>query len=240
MNNNEVLKYVEDSEILFKEWERSKGTVGAVEIDHSTGVFVKDGVVCPDEWFSQSIRPLFLLKEAHGGESDWDLINSYLLNEDYKTTNLWKRVSIWTKGIFNSTSEKIERFDNDDVDVKHFSNKYLRKIAVVNIKKSKGESSSQKDNIESYAKFDKARLKQQIEICDPTIIVCGYTASMLNMVMDVADASSGAYSYHIKVKGHDVLVLNYWHPANRYPDLMNYYGLMGIYQEALKNKDVLL
>lgn len=43
-------------------------------------------------------------------------------------------------------------------------------------------------------------------------------------------------AYHITLNGHDVLVLDYWHPANQYPDIMNYYGLMSIYQQALKNK----
>ena len=41
--------------------------------------------------------------------------------------------------------------------------------------------------------------------------------------------------YHVSLNGHDVLVLDYWHPANQYPDIMNYYGLMGIYQQALRS-----
>ncbi len=33
---------------------------------------------------------------------------------------------------------------------------------------------------------------------------------------------------------------DYRHPANQYPAIMNYYGLMGIYRESLKKKAVTL
>lgn len=41
--------------------------------------------------------------------------------------------------------------------------------------------------------------------------------------------------YNMKLNGHNVLVLDYWHPANQYPEQMNYYGLAAIYQLALRN-----
>ena len=86
--------------------------------------------------------------------------------------------------------------------------------------------------------FDKTRLKRQLELCDPTVIICGYTSSILESIMDCKNKhDSSNLSYHISSNGHDVLVINYWHPANRYPDLMNYYGLMGIYHTALNDKE---
>ncbi len=41
-------------------------------------VFVKDGIVNPDKWVTQEIKPMFLLKEAYGGKESWDLINDHI------------------------------------------------------------------------------------------------------------------------------------------------------------------
>ena len=43
--------------------------------------------------------------------------------------------------------------------------------------------------------------------------------------------------YTIRLDQRDVLVLDYWHPVNQYPDIMNYYSLMAIYQKALKDRE---
>ena len=45
----------------------------------------------------------------------------------------------------------------------------------------------------------------------------------------------GEWYYFMQLNGHDVLVLDYFHPSYRPPYLMKYYGLMGIYQMALND-----
>ena len=91
------------------------------------------------------------------------------------------------------------------------------------------------DEIRAYAQFDREELLRELELCDPTVIVCGYTASVMDIIFKTSvrkDRNENLF-YHIQLNGHDVLVLDYWHPANQYPDVMNYYGLMSIYQQAL-------
>lgn len=69
---------------LIDNWQQRNGTVKTVQhkrevellIDHTQN-FICDGVVCPEKWFSQSIRPLYLLKEAYG-EGSRDLIADHL------------------------------------------------------------------------------------------------------------------------------------------------------------------
>lgn len=39
--------------------------------------------------------------------------------------------------------------------------------------------------------------------------------------------------YYLDVCGRKRLFIDYYHPGNRWPDLINYYGLLGIYQQAL-------
>ena len=92
-----------------------------------------------------------------------------------------------------------------------------------------------KDNILQYAEYDRTELRREIELIDPTIIVCGYTITSLNVIMgyNIKDRQNSNLYYFTRLNGHDVIVLDYYHPSNRYPDIMNYYGLIGSYQQAL-------
>ena len=224
---------------LIDNWQQRNGTVKTVQhkqevellIDHTQN-FISDGVVCPEKWFSQSIRTLYLLKEAYG-EGSWDLIADHLCKSG-QISQMWRRVSKWTSGLLGTTENTLMPYGNWG-DVDHYGNEYLQKIAVVNVKKSGGKSSSNMDEIRAYAQFDREELLQELELCDPTVIVCGYTASVLDIIFKTSVRKDGNENlfYHIQLNGHDVLVLDYWHPANQYPDVMNYYGLMSIYQQAL-------
>lgn len=218
---------------LFEEW-KSKAPIG--EIDHKNNVFISDGIVCPEQWFSQKVRPLFLLKEAYHGEGNWDLISEHLLTDKRIGSGTWRRVSEWTYGIMATTANKIPPYPVDET-INYYGNPYLRKIAVVNIKKSGGTSSSNMETIGKYAEYDRVQLHKEIELIDPTVIFCGYTISLLNVIMEktVKDYShpNPNLFYFVKLNDHNVIVLDYYHPSNRYPAVINYYALMGIYQQAL-------
>lgn len=224
-----IEKYIQEKEKLFVEWKQLK--------HHKNEVFVEDGVVCPEIWFSNKIRPLFLLKEAYGGNINWSLTDE--LTKDGKIVKLWKTVSIWTKGLLKTTEKYIEKYDDKDTEFRKFNNEYLKSIAVINVKKSKGESNSKRDIIQNYAELDAILLKRQLKICDPTIIICGFTIQPLNKILDydIKQFKNENLFYHIELNGHDVLVLDYWHPSNQFPAIMNYYGLVNIYQQGLLDKN---
>lgn len=237
-----VESYIEQSNHLFKEW-KGKTISGDIElskdhlvIDHRNSVFIKDGVVCPKKWFSNNIRPLYLLKEAYGGDKDWDLIKEWLLS-DNQMTKMWNRVAQWTVGLMSTTSTTINPYSKYKSGT-FVENEILSNIAVINIKKSKGTKNSNWEEIEKYAEYDRIELLQEIEICDPTIIVCGYTSKPLEIILgnNFRKEWNQNCFYHVALNNHDVLVIDYWHPANQYPDIMNYYTLMNIYQLALKGK----
>lgn len=238
---NNVKEYKLKMENLFSEWEQRSGSIIGEKctylIDHKNGTFVRDGVICPEKWFEQKNRPLFLLKEAYGEGKDWNLIDDQL-RKSYSIGKsiTWRRVSEWTCGLMSTTKDTIVPYHSWD-SIKNYDNPYLQQAAVVNVKKSGGINGSDMDNIRAYAEFDKELLHRQLEICDPTVIVCGYTSSVLDIVYEISVRKSKNENlyYYISINGHDVLVLDYWHPANQYPDIMNYYGLMGIYQQALIN-----
>lgn len=244
MNENKISTYLKDMEQLFAEWKsvepaeikESKFDKTSI-IDHKNKVFIKDGVVCPEQWFSQEIRPLFLLKEAYGGKEDWDLID--FLSSKERMSKMWNRVAHWTYGLMKTDTNHIEPFSKLSGST-YAENDELKQIAVINVKKSDGKKGSDWEQINAYAEFDKDRLMKQIELCDPTIIVCGYTGTPLEIVTKCTRQNyrqewNDSRYYHFEINGHDAIILDYWHPANMYPDIMNYYGLMGIYQQALLN-----
>lgn len=241
MDNNcgKCKEYRDNMEKLFSEWKTAKqddkdekGTSG---INHRDSVFVKDGVVCPEQWFSQDVRPLFLLKEAHGGSEDWDLTG--YLRSDGSASNMWKRIAEWTYGLLSTKKNEIASYTVDPGHNK-LGNYHLKQIAAVNVKKSDGQKESDMDTIRAYAEFDHDRLKKQIEYCDPTVIVCCATVSALDAILKkhIREPRNDNCYYFTDINGHSVMVLDYWHPANRYPAIMNYYGLMGIYNAALSFK----
>lgn len=239
--------YTEENNALFAEWKKITGSVperkeygiAAAEINHANTVFIRDGVVCQELWFAQRTRPLFLLKEAYNGNGDWDLASDHLLTGNY-ASRMWRRVSHLTYALLNTTGEELAPYD-PGLDVSKYGNEYLRRIAVVNVKKSCGKNNSNMDEIRSYAWFDAERLWKQLSICNPTVIVCGYTGSALDIITErvtgkkVRETYNENLYYTMELNGHKVLVLDYWHPANQFPEQMNYYGLAAIYQLALRN-----
>lgn len=231
-------RYQAEIEDLFVQWKQKKKEDG--HINHRDGVFIRDGVVCPEEWFSQTTRPMFLLKEAYAGEADWDLCKEHLLSTDKKMSHMWMKVCQWTEGIFNTTREKIHTYHPGMMDT-YYGNEWIKRIAVVNVKKSAGKKKSSMEEINKYAEFDRVELCKEIELCDPTIIICGYTISSLNIIFgqDIKDYNNldDNWIYCTKINDHNVIVIDYYHPADRCPDLMSYYGLMNIYQLALLRKE---
>ncbi len=239
--------YIEENNALFAEWKKIMGSVSdrkeygiaATEINHANTVFIRDGVVCPELWFAQRTRPLFLLKEAYNGDGDWDLSSDHLLTGN-SASRMWRRVSHWTYALLNTTAEELAPYD-PGLDVSKYGNEHLRRIAVVNVKKSGGNNSSSMDEIRSYAWFDAERLWKQLSLCDPTVIVCGYTGSALDIIAErmtgrkVRDTYNENLYYTMELNGNKVLVLDYWHPANHFPKEMNYFGLAAVYQLGLKN-----
>lgn len=239
--------YHSDMEKLYSKWKlkapisksisiKGKTTLD-VSINHQENVFITDGIVCPEKWYSQNVRLLFLLKEAYHGGGDWDLISEHLLLKDKKMSHLFKRICQWTYGIMNTTKEVIPMYKAELPD-NHYGNDILKQIAVVNVKKSNGKSNSTMNEINQYAEYDQKELKQELEIIDPTVIICGYTISSMNIIMGTKikdyNHPNENWFYRTKLNKHDVIILDYYHPANQYPDLLNYYGMMGIYQQALK------
>ena len=240
-----IAQYKSEIDSLMSSWRK---------LYDSNSHFVTDGVVNPENWFKQDIRPMFLLKEAYSDPGDdpiWNLSTDYLRKCSHNQS-LWRTVSQFTEGLFKTNKDKIFPYNEIDFSDEH-QVEMFNKIAVVNIKKANGERASNLSEINTIATNQAELLYKEIKMCDPTIIVCGYTFTALaNIVKQIENSNTdkvqnnfcsknyergkkGEWYYFMKLNGHDVLVFDYYHPSYRPPYLMKYYGLMGIYQMALND-----
>lgn len=204
------------------------------EVNHRNG-FIRDGVVNLNVWEKQDKRIAFLLKEAYGDNSEWDL--KEMLRVKSPWSSIWRRVAEWTYGIQNTTVDKIAKYEPEKISMEE-NNMLLNQIAVFNLKKSGGEPQSNPNEIKAYANADRIEIKRQLELINPDIVVCGNTMSALNQIYDCSIKTESShndnwYYFTNVIGGKKRLVLDYYHPANYYPALLNYYGLVNIYHQAL-------
>ena len=169
--------YRREADLLFRSWKEKHARAG---LDQTAGVFVRDGVVCPAQWFAQPVRPLFLLKEAYHGSRDWDLVQDHLLPMDRVRGRTWRRVALWTYGLLHTTAGRLCPFAEAAAET---GDTLLRAMAVMNVKKRSGQTRSHMAEIRQYAAADRAELYRQLQLCDPTVLVCGYTISALGHIL---------------------------------------------------------
>ncbi len=185
--------------------------------------FVSDGIVNPEKWFSlndSEERIMFLLKEAYDKSEtplDWD--EAKWLNQEkcmkncsYEsdcskcdiTGTTFNFIASVVYGITENPTKSydswlgIETHNHSEYKIKRRES--LRKIAVVNIKKSDGKSSSSDDDIYYYAAVDKDLLIEQIKLINPTTIICGGTYKYLRCIFTdlprLEDSSNGSCVYN--------------------------------------------
>lgn len=234
---------------LMNSWKQKKGTQVyqtkdgslTIDIDHEKDYFIEDGIVDQDVWngLPAGKKILFLLKEGYHDDKEND--KEYALNQSLNKygpwNTIWNRISAWTYGIINTDENVIAKYRSF---THKEANEYLHKIAFINIKKSNGQHSSSYDEIAAYALFDKEEILKEIELIDPDIIICGSTMYALNKMLDEPInkiRNENWFYYSSAIGNRERLFIDVYHPSNRYPSLLNYYALVGIYQQALKSKE---
>ena len=248
MNYYDKIRNCKDLSLLFELWKdkapteityrKDKEEINGI-IDHKKNCFIADGIVNETVWnFSEKKRILFVLKEAYG--SDWgeNTLASWLKTL-HPTVSIWPTVAKWVYGLQNTTKTYIPRYVDKLTPQQH--NECLEQIAVLNIKKSNGDTGSVHDEICKYAEYDREEIKKEIELIDPDIVVCGNTFGILYEIVYEqeplrGDAASDNWYYYKNLDGKERLYLDVYHPSNRWPELMNYYTVTNIYQQALIEK----
>lgn len=199
--------------------------------------FIRDGMVNPEKYCASETRILVVLKEVNDkdGKEVWELTE--FLNEP-KTRKTWGPLSRWINGIQNLDT------DYDWKDIKDFfdngGKELLQSIAVVNVKKTPGGSSSDDKVLSEFAlenSDNKDRLKKQIELYEPDIIICGGTAWIVKRILECKDLwpeTKHGIAYYKFNPG--PVVIDYLHPEAHAREQILYYSLIEAVKEILKEQ----
>lgn len=168
---------------------------------------ITDGVVSPKDYSNASFKVMVLNREAYDEDS-----NSYSLNLDgilgditsgkkvfEKQLNLRTRLKEYLATInylsthnFKATEQELRAYV-DKISEEEF-NKELLKCAYVNVKKSDGLKSSNRNNLRVYAEKGIDILKEQFSFINPTIIMAGDVCDdVLDSLMDWEEG--GLYNF---------------------------------------------
>ena len=204
--------------------------------------FISDGAVNADIYKRSYPKIAFFLKEAYSENCDGDWSLTERLNNG-AMTKMWGTVAEWVYGIRNTTETDIPKKPQLSAEEK---TALLRTVAVVNVKKSDGKKCSDYTDLLRYAEEDRAWLKKELDLLAPDIIVCGNNSSLLRLLygakVNGQKVSSGGLIDAEFMRDHGYafvgtqIIIDYYHPANQYPAILNYYTVCSLYQQALKRK----
>ncbi|MBR5460317.1 MAG: hypothetical protein IKV53_05565 [Clostridia bacterium] len=219
MNLTYKEKYNSEYDSFMKEWAREVREWANVSEEQS--VFFGDGIFDPDTWFSNEVRPLFVLKEVNNA-NDCEVTDDRIIKFvsvdggdpwDGKT-KMWKRFGIMAAIILQAyDSHTKPDFDkiNEEMSIvrdgEETHKKICRRSAIINLKKLGGggntNSNKSKETLcfECHATRFHDNLIKQIEYIHPTVIICCGKDSVIEALGLGADA--------------EIPTINTYHPAYR-------------------------
>src|SRR5580700_7193968 len=142
--------------------------------NHERECFIEDGIIDRTRWLSAKRKVLFVLKEARDDSGDkrgFDLCE--LIRDCWKgpgKSRTYCPVADWAYLAQNCQETTIPSRS----EARRHRDESLLSSAVMNLKKSKGQKTSNLvDIVSNYVQPDADLIKRQIEIIAPEIIVCG-------------------------------------------------------------------
>lgn len=190
--------------------------------------FTWDGIVAQNEeefsiWLNSKAKILFLVKEAHG-----DYEPSIPTKIERKFNLNLARWKYLIEGFFSNG--EVPRFPDDEILKGNNTG-----IAIVEVKKfDEGKKISSNDEILQYAKRDAEFLREQIEIINPTVIVCCGTFSSYEDGIYANENDKIEHEYYGLLENIDAsiythrnrTILNFYHPSyTKSPESL--YNLLG-------------
>ena len=196
--------------------------------------FCRDGIIDEEKWDASPRKVLFLAKETHDLCPDLDLRPTIRAKP-------WTLPGYWTYGLRNTTKDKVAPYDDA---VPEYADMCCS-AAVMNLKKSHGGASTNDEELLDAIRQTGSRVWEEIGIIDPDIIVCNGTMWHIREALQGAEdrirsvgwtGIDGEVYSRCLLDDKDRLWVDYYHFSARYPHLLQYYGLMGLFQ-AVVNSD---
>jgi hypothetical protein len=211
----------EKEDLLFDEWSKKRDG------------FLEDGVVDQKAYLESNPKLMFILKEGNDPDGgDWDLRD--FLKGGGRPGKTWDNVTRWIQGI-RKLPEEVMWKDLEQITAEQ-RQEALKTVCVMNLKKSPGGHTTDKQLLWDIATEDKEFLKRQFDLYDADLIICCGTGDILPHLIDLGPTTdcgrtSRGVWYHKKKPGH--FLVFYHHPAARVDDWILHYGLVDAVKEIL-------
>lgn len=192
---------------------------------------VEDGIVSEEEYLDSKYKILYIMKEVNGG-AGWNL-KSFLYNGGRSQT--CDNVARWTEGLLNINQEYNWSYleENNENRRKY----YLKKIGVINLKKTSGGYTSNYKEISMAAFENRNLIKTQVDLYNPDIIICCGTAD--DFVKNYFDSKFVNWNMTKRgiqyIKCNNKIIVSFAHPEARIRDAYLYYSLIDGVREILEN-----
>jgi hypothetical protein len=201
---------------LFQKWKESTFQ------DQSS--FIEDGIIDEERWEKTDVKVLFILREAYQeGEftGGFNLVSNLKKEAgENKSKATWRNLARWAFLLQNrGNSSLIATYSSEWP----FYEESFLSSAIINVKKSGGKKTSDIHEIKEIARRDRDFLHQQIELINSDIICCcGVFGSVEHYWPEIKQIGRRLFTTS------KYTIIDYWHPATRWPQDLLYFGLMGI------------
>jgi len=254
--------YNKKLDVLFENWEKKS-------IENGYDRFCRDGLMCKGEiydekwdlrsqgnenelWYNAPKRVLFLCKDPNIGADypveDFRERNCHKKGENIKVL-FYKNMAYWLYGLLNVDNNGIApKFETlTDEIITDFFDK--TPFAYVNCKKEAGVEKVSNTDLQNHIDLYKDFIKQEIEILNPDIIVCGGGSSIIkNFVKEIytdIEKINDSNNWIYYSKKNNKVVIDSYHPSywqieggskTIYEDMMSKYKeFIDKYPHFLKN-----
>ena len=194
---------------------------------------VEDGIVSEEEYLDSNYKILYIMKEVNGG-SGWNL-KDFLYAGGRSST--WDNVARWTEGLLNLNQEYDWAYLEENNEKRRKD--YLKKIGVINLKKTPGHHTSEDKKISMAAFENRKLIKEQVNLYNPDIIICCGTAD--DFVKNYFDSKFVTWNMTKRgvqfIRFKDKIIVSFAHPEARIRDAYLYYSLIDGVREILEKSD---
>lgn len=154
-----------------QQWQEIEKQLRSIQQIKPLSGYIRDGIVDVELWRNQTIRPLFIGKEAYG-DGGWSITEHGLKNNPAefcrKSPRSWRKVSYISYALQNN----LLPYANFQA-VRHTDKvaESLRNIAFINVGKHGGARNTPATRLVKLYQQNRQFLHEQIELCQPNIII---------------------------------------------------------------------
>lgn len=222
-----------------------------------------DGIVHEAKFEDMPLKLAFLLKDTNSNDEngkrpenpgDWDYRN-WLERDQSVMPNIepvpkekkfygktYNKIAMWVESFFSAyqreTRKAFDEFEKSFLMCEEKKRAALRKIAIVNMKKTWGTSSISDKELKKYLESKEVQkvLEKELEIIKPDIVICGSTYWLIKEIFD-GQAKQLTHSNGKQVEYFqrgNVTFLEFYHPANRKKTETQYDFAWDVFEALMK------